>query len=191
MAQSFQNVQELIQDSFVPMVAVLCSEEAERVTNKNHLSFSELLRPFCRLTSEGHIRDPNNQLHVVKNLRICVSSVTSGSSAPSATLSPAQGRVLGDVVSSCQLHEGALTSAITAGDYDLSVSATTPWFESYRENFLQSMPASDHEFLNHYLACILPQQSSSASSAALEPLLRSRRCPLLPPCSTFLLDVHV
>lgn len=34
-------------------------------------------------------------------------------------------------------------------------AATTPWFESYRENFLQSMPASDHEFLNHYLACIL------------------------------------
>uniref|UniRef100_H3CNW1 Trafficking protein particle complex subunit 8 n=1 Tax=Tetraodon nigroviridis TaxID=99883 RepID=H3CNW1_TETNG len=161
MAQSFQNVQELIQDSFVPMVAVLCSEEAERVTNKNHLSFSELLRPFCRLTSEGHIRDPNNQLHVVKNLRICVSSVTSGSSAPSATLSPAQGRVLGDVVSSCQLHEGALTSAITAGDYDLSVSATTPWFESYRENFLQSMPASDHEFLNHYLACSLLVVSST------------------------------
>lgn len=74
----------------------------------------------------GHIRDPNNQLHVVKNLRICVSSVTSGSSAPSATLSPAQGRVLGDVVSSCQLHEGALTSAITAGDYDLSVSGRKP-----------------------------------------------------------------
>lgn len=58
MAQSFQNVQELIQDSFVPMVAVLCSEEAERVTNKNHLSFSELLRPFCRLTSEGKSRSP-------------------------------------------------------------------------------------------------------------------------------------
>lgn len=33
--------------------------------------------------------------------------------------------------------------------------ATTPWFEAYRENFLQSMPASEHEFLNHYLACIL------------------------------------
>jgi hypothetical protein len=34
-------------------------------------------------------------------------------------------------------------------------AATTPWFEAYRESFLQSMPASDHEFLNHYLACIL------------------------------------
>uniref|UniRef100_A0A674PQB4 Trafficking protein particle complex subunit 8 n=1 Tax=Takifugu rubripes TaxID=31033 RepID=A0A674PQB4_TAKRU len=172
MAQSFQNVQELIQDSFVPMVAVLCSEEAERVTNKNNLNFAELLRPFCRLTSEGHIRDPNNQLHIVKNLRICVNNVMTSSSAPSATLSQAQCRVLHDVVSSCQPHEGAVSNVVTAGDYDLSVTgknwfrllklATTPWFESYRENFLKSMPASDHEFLNHYLACLLVVSSTEA-----------------------------
>lgn len=53
MAQCVQSVQEFVQDSFVPMVAVLCSEEAERVTRKNKLGFAELLRPFCRLTSEG------------------------------------------------------------------------------------------------------------------------------------------
>lgn len=53
MAQCAQSVQEFIQDSFVPMVAVLCSEEAEKVTRRNGLSFPELLRPFCRLTSEG------------------------------------------------------------------------------------------------------------------------------------------
>uniref|UniRef100_A0A8C3I810 Trafficking protein particle complex subunit 8 n=1 Tax=Chrysemys picta bellii TaxID=8478 RepID=A0A8C3I810_CHRPI len=85
MAQCVQSVQEFIQDSFVPLVAALCSEEAERLTRKNNLGFSELVKPFCRLTSE----------------------------------------------------------------------ATTPWFESYRESFLQSMPASDHEFLNHYVACML------------------------------------
>lgn len=56
MAQTFQYVLEFIQDSFVPMVAVLCSEEAERVTRKNNLNFAELLRPFCRLTSEGKNR---------------------------------------------------------------------------------------------------------------------------------------
>lgn len=74
----------------------------------------------------GHIRDPNNQLHMVKNLRICVNNVTTSSSTPLATLSPAQGRVLSDVVSSCQPHEGAVTSAITAGDYDLSVTGKKP-----------------------------------------------------------------
>lgn len=162
MAQCVQSVQEFVQDSFVPMVAVLCSEEAERVTRKNNLNFAELLRPFCRLTSEGHIRDPNNQVQVVKNMRICVNNVVTSPSPASAALSPAQRRLLNEVVLSCQPQEGAVSSAISAGDYDLNFSATTPWFEAYRENFLQSMPASDHEFLNHYLACLLVVSSTEA-----------------------------
>ncbi|KAM3619618.1 uncharacterized protein V6R79_010941 [Siganus canaliculatus] len=165
MAQCVQSVQEFVQDSFVPMVGVLCSEEAVRVTRKNNLNFAELLRPFCRLTSEGHIRDPNNQLQVVKNLRICINNVVTSLSAASAALSPAQCRLLNEVVLSCQPQEGAVTSMIAAGDYDLSVSATTPWFEAYRESFLQSMPASEHEFLNHYLACLLVVSSTEAVPA--------------------------
>ncbi|XP_041791493.1 trafficking protein particle complex subunit 8 [Chelmon rostratus] len=162
MAQCAQSVQEFVQDSFVPMVAVLCSEEAEKVTRKNNLNFAELLRPFCRLTSEGHIRDPNNQVQVVKNLRICVNNVVTTPNTASASLSPTQCRLLNEVVLSCQPQESTVTNMITAGDYDLNFSATTPWFETYRENFLQSMPASDHEFLNHYLACLLVVSSTEA-----------------------------
>ncbi|XP_028258909.1 trafficking protein particle complex subunit 8 [Parambassis ranga] len=162
MAQCVQSVQEFVQDSFVPMVAVLCTEEAERVTRKNNLNFAELLRPFCRLTSEGHIRDPNSQVQVVKNLRICVNNVTTSPSPTGATVSPAQRRLLNEVVLSCQPQEGAVTNVMTAGDYELNFTATTPWFEAYRENFLRSMPASDHEFLNHYLACLLVVSSTEA-----------------------------
>ncbi|KAI2651856.1 Trafficking protein particle complex subunit 8 [Labeo rohita] len=185
MAQCVQSVQEFIQDSFVPMVAVLCSEDAERVTRKNNLSFPELLRPFCRLTSEGHLRDPNNQVVVVKGLRI---SVTGINTRPPQT--PELQRLLSQAVSVCQPPEGSPANVITAGDYDLNISdrtvkasvpwysdwketltqlssskyytATTPWFETYRENFLQSMPASEHEFLNHYLACMLVVSSREA-----------------------------
>lgn len=159
MAQCVLSVHEFIQDSFVPMIAVLCSGEAERVTRKNNLNFAELLRPFCRLTSEGHIRDPNNQLQTVKNLRICVSNVVTSSST-SASVGPSQNRLLSEVVFSCQPQEGAQATVTRTGDYNLSLSVTTPWFEAYRENFLQSMPASDHEFLNHYLACLLVVSST-------------------------------
>uniref|UniRef100_A0A8C5A9U0 Trafficking protein particle complex subunit 8 n=1 Tax=Gadus morhua TaxID=8049 RepID=A0A8C5A9U0_GADMO len=162
MAQCVQSVQEFIQDSFVPMVAVLCSEDAEKVTRKNNLNFAELLRPFCRLTSEGHIRDPNNQVQPVKNLRISVNNVCTRPAPATGSLSPAQRRLLGEVVSSIQPPEGVTANIITAGDHDLSFNATTPWFEAYRESFLQSMPASDHEFLNHYLACLLVVSSSEA-----------------------------
>ncbi|XP_051511754.1 trafficking protein particle complex subunit 8-like isoform X2 [Myxocyprinus asiaticus] len=157
MAQCVQSVQEFIQDSFVPMVAVLCSEDAERVTRKNNLSFPELLRPFCRLTSEGHLRDPNNQVVVVKGLRI---SVTGINTRPPQTTE--LHRLLSQAVSVCQPPEGSPANVITAGDYDLNISATTAWFETYRENFLQSMPASEHEFLNHYLACMLVVSSREA-----------------------------
>ncbi|KAK7150553.1 hypothetical protein R3I93_011711 [Phoxinus phoxinus] len=185
MAQCVQSVQEFIQDSFVPMVAVLCSEDAETVTRKNNLTFPELLRPFCRLTSEGHLRDPNNQVVVVKGLRI---SVTGVNTRPPQT--PELERLLSQAVSVCQPPEGSPANVISAGDYDLNISdrtvkasvpwysdwketltqlssskyytATTPWFETYRENFLQSMPASEHEFLSHYLACMLVVSSHEA-----------------------------
>ncbi|KAF6714900.1 Trafficking protein particle complex subunit 8 [Oryzias melastigma] len=162
MAQCVQSVQEFLQDSFVPMVAVLCSKEADRVSRKNKLSFPELLRPFCRLLSEGHIRDPNNQLQTVKNLRICVNAVNTNPVSSPAVLSPAQYRQLGEVVSSCQPLEGAAATTFKTGDYNLNLSVTTPWFEAYRESFLQSMPASEHEFLNHYLACLLVVSSTEA-----------------------------
>ncbi|KAI5279130.1 Trafficking Protein Particle Complex Subunit 8 [Manis pentadactyla] len=157
MAQCVQSVQELIPDSFVPCVAALCSDEAERLTRLNHLSFAELLRPFCRLTSEVHMRDPNNQLHIIKNLKIAVSNIVTQAPQPGAIR-----KLLNDVVSGSQPAEGLVANVITAGDYDLNISATTPWFESYRETFLQSMPASDHEFLNHYLACMLVASSCEA-----------------------------
>ncbi|XP_020783321.2 trafficking protein particle complex subunit 8 isoform X2 [Boleophthalmus pectinirostris] len=161
MAQCVQSVQELVQDSFTPMVAVLCSAEAERVSRRNRLSFAELLRPFCRLTSEGHIRDPNNAVLQVKGLRISVTSLSPSLKAPSSSLTPAQRSTLHHIVLSSQPPEGALSS-ITAGDYQLSFTGTTPWFEAYREAFLQTMPSSDHEFLNHYLACLLVVSSSEA-----------------------------
>ncbi|XP_032875370.1 trafficking protein particle complex subunit 8 isoform X1 [Amblyraja radiata] len=178
MAQCVQSVQEFIQDTFVPMVAVLCSEAADGSTRKNNLSFAELVRPFCRLTSEVHMRDPNNQSHVIKNLRISVTSIVT--QPPQQTTIR---KLLSEVVSASQPAEGLVANVITAGDYDLNISdrsvkasvpwynnwkdtltqlssskfyaATTPWFEAYREYFFQSMPPSDHEFLHHYLACML------------------------------------
>ncbi|XP_063155300.1 trafficking protein particle complex subunit 8 isoform X2 [Candoia aspera] len=185
MAQRVQSVQEFLQDSFVPLVAALCSEEAERITRKNNLGFCELVKPFCRLTSEVHMRDPNNQLHVIKNLKIAVNNISTQPPQPGTVR-----KLLNDVVTLSQPAEGLLANVITAGDYDLNISdhsvkasvpwysswkdtlmglntstfysATTPWFEAYRESFLQSMPASDHEFLNHYVACMLVVSSSES-----------------------------
>lgn len=130
MAQCLLSVHEFLQDSFIPQVAALCSDEAEKLARKNQLSFCELVRPFCRLSTEVHMRDPNNQLHVIKNLKIAVNNIVT-----QPPLQAAIRKLLNDVVASNQPAEGLAPNVITAGDYDLNISATTPWFESYRESF--------------------------------------------------------
>lgn len=70
----------------------------------------------------GHIRDPNNQVQVVKNMRISVNNVATSPNIASAALSPAQRRLLNEVVLSSQPQEGTVASVITAGDYDLNFS---------------------------------------------------------------------
>ncbi|EPQ12113.1 LanC-like protein 3 [Myotis brandtii] len=86
-------------------------------TRLNHLSFAELLKPFTRLTSEVHMRDPNNQLHIIKNLKIAVSNIITQPPQPGAIR-----KLLSDVVSGSQLADGLVANVITAGDYDLNIS---------------------------------------------------------------------
>jgi len=64
-----------------------------------------------------HMRDPNNQLHIIKNLKIAVNNII--------THPPQHGairKLLNDVVSISQPAEGLVANVITAGDYDLNIS---------------------------------------------------------------------
>ena len=40
------------------------------------------------------------------------------------------------------------------GDYDLEICRTTPWYDAFREAFLQVQWPVDTEFLRHFLACV-------------------------------------
>lgn len=87
---------------------------------------------FLISCSIGHFRDPNNQLQVVKNMRICVNNIVTNLNALSATLTPAQCQLLSDTVFCSQPQEGAVSNMIMAGDYNLNVSGkdqtfSDPW----------------------------------------------------------------
>lgn len=69
----------------------------------------------------GHFRDPNNQLQVVKNLRISVNSIVTNVNVLPAALTPAQCQLLSDTVYSSQPHEGAASNVVITGDYNLNV----------------------------------------------------------------------
>lgn len=58
----------------------------------------------------------------MKNLRISVNNLMTSPNAVSGALSAAQRRLLNEVVLSCQAQEGAVSSVVTAGDYQLNFS---------------------------------------------------------------------
>lgn len=151
MALCKQTAHEFIQNTFSPAVAVLCSPDAEVLCQKNNLTFVELVQPFCRLTTEVHIRDPNNIPHTIKNLKITMRDMNM--QLPQAVTAR---KMMNDVVASTQpqLAEGGRGNVVTFGSYDLQLSASTPWYEAYRDTFLKVLPPSDHEFLSHCLSCI-------------------------------------
>lgn len=72
---------------------------------------------FSGLAPAGHLRDPNNQIVVVKGLRISVTGVNTRP-AHSTELD----RLLSQAVSACQPPDGPAANVITAGDYDLNIS---------------------------------------------------------------------
>ncbi|KAK2556882.1 Trafficking protein particle complex subunit 8 [Acropora cervicornis] len=128
MAQCTQSAHEFIQSAFCPMVAVMCSEDAEKICQKNNLSFVEMVRPFCHLTSEAHIRDPSGVIHPVKNWRIRLVEM-------SATHPPQHvvNKLLSEVVSRTQ----PINTDPNSYTPEVQVKASTPWFEAFRDCFFQ------------------------------------------------------
>lgn len=164
MAQCKQNAQEFVQNTFNPHVAVLCSADAEVLCQKNNLTFVELVQPFCRLTSEVHIRDPNNVPHTIKHLKITMRDMSY--MLPSQNVAR---KILNDIVAGAQpqLVEGNRGNVVSVGDYDLQLTSSTPWFEAYREKFLHMLPPSDHEFLNHCLGCVFVVSSGHSDPLSM------------------------
>lgn len=74
----------------------------------------------------GHFRDPNNQLQAVKNLRISVNNIVTNVNVLPAALTPAQSQLLSDTVYSSQPQEGAASTVVLTGDYNLNVCGKDP-----------------------------------------------------------------
>lgn len=49
---------------------------------------------------------------------------------------------------------------LLSGDQKIEVPSSTPWFEAWRETFLQVQFPADHEFTKHYLGCVVVVSSA-------------------------------
>lgn len=147
MANLTLTFQEFIQNSFCPLVATMCSPLVGPTCQKNNLTFTELIQPFCILSTEAYIKDPSGTSIPVKNLRIRVKDVHSQPPQP-----PVARKLLNEAASS---GINDRTTSFEICGISLDIPCSFPWFESWRETFLQVQFPSDHEFIKHYLACIL------------------------------------
>ncbi|KAF4524659.1 hypothetical protein B566_EDAN012241, partial [Ephemera danica] len=155
-----QPVVELVQSAFPPLVAALVSPQAEAACRKNNLNFVEMLQPFCNLPSDAHIRDPSGALLPIRpGLRLTLQYASWEPPAP-----PVARKWLNEAAS----LPANLTANITVdiGGREVQVPSSTPWFDAWRNVFLQVQYPSDHEFLKHYLACIIVVSSEEVDPVA-------------------------
>ncbi|XP_039278190.1 trafficking protein particle complex subunit 8 [Nilaparvata lugens] len=146
---------DFIQNSFCPLIATFCSPKVDQTCRKNNLSFTELVQPFCKIGSEAYVQDSTGSSITVKNLRLNLIDVHSQPPQPTKAR-----KLLNDSVS-LVTNERLTTCEI--GSLLLEVPTAFPWFESWRETFLQVQFPSDHEFLKHYLGCILVVSSKESN----------------------------
>lgn len=89
----------------------------KRLIYDTYLNSVILLNKSSSFSFLVHMRDPNNQLHIIKNLKIAVNNIITHPPQPGAIR-----KLLHDVVSVSQPAEGLVANVITAGDYDLNIS---------------------------------------------------------------------
>ncbi|KAL3290126.1 hypothetical protein HHI36_023491 [Cryptolaemus montrouzieri] len=157
MANCKQSPQEFIKTAFIPQIAVICSPQAEQCCEKNNLSFVELLQPFCKLNNDIYCKDHNGVNTIIKNFKLRILDVKH---RPPQTMLAR--KLLNLAVSEYTQPRSEL---FPIANYNLEIPMSTPWFEEWRETFLQVQYPSDHEYTKHFLACILVVSSNDSNPA--------------------------
>lgn len=147
MAQCKLTPREFISNTFSPQIAAVCTAAADVTCQKNNLSFVELLQPFCKLNTEGFFKDPQGNTVTIRNLRLSIQDVNAHPPEPILAR-----KMLNEAVSTSMCEH---TTVIHTGTVDLDIPISVPWFEAWREMFLNVQFPSDHEFTRHFLACMI------------------------------------
>ncbi|KAK9497990.1 hypothetical protein O3M35_003881 [Rhynocoris fuscipes] len=143
--------QDFIQYTFQPMIAVLCSDAVERTCKKNNLNFVDMIKPFTKIAVDGQLKDPSGAMVPIKNLRVSFTDVkTKPPPLPVA-------RSYFNQVINCFIHDR--TSTVNVGGYELDIPICAPWYDAWRDTFLQVQYPADHEFTKHYIGALLVASS--------------------------------
>lgn len=102
-----------------------------------------------------HYKDTNGVVVTIRNFKLSFLEVTTR--PPQTTLAR---KYLNAAVSDAPAPR---VQDLNVGDRHLEIPLTAPWFEAWRETFLQVQYPSDHEYTKHFLACLLVVSSADAN----------------------------
>ncbi|KAL6061543.1 Trafficking protein particle complex 8, partial [Balamuthia mandrillaris] len=160
---------DLIRRTFVPVVLVICSEEAEKLCARNNRTLVELLDcvPFPPL--QASIKAANDKVYQPRDFQFRFVELSHYSKSREVIA-----QELFDIVadrSAADLDhygEGSFYKIRDRTDVPFFIKAgkgqePTPWFINYRKHFLNSIGFHDHhEYFDYPIACVFAISSAEA-----------------------------
>ena len=164
-------------------VLVLPSPPLEQLMAKNHLTFTELLKPFGQpplLSSAMHFRTPNRSQYQLK--RWGVRFVATHEMEPMQ--GPLTEKWLDSVLASHPIPKSRQTDGIRSPDdvpaFTKSTPDPVPWYTRYRADMLSSLRFSEQELLDQPLGVMIAVSGTEGLAATQwVEMCRSNR--VLPP----------
>lgn len=102
----------------------------------------------------GQIRDVNNTLHTLSQLRLSVRDITWKPLPPVLAK-----RLLAEAVSNYSTNDCRITVTTLTGK-SLEINSGSPWFDSWREALWSCLEMTEHDFTRHYISTFLVVSSS-------------------------------
>ncbi|BES90674.1 Trafficking protein particle complex 8, partial [Nesidiocoris tenuis] len=154
MATTKTTPHEFIQQTLAPLIAVASSQGVEEISRKNNLDFVTLLQPFSKSTVEGVIRDPSGApVTIQPRVNFC----------DIKTRPPPVNIARSYFNDALNAHIYERTEPFKCGNMTIEIPQSTPWFDAWRNTYLQVQSPSDHEFTKHYVGCLIMVSSLDAS----------------------------
>lgn len=166
---------QLVEKTFVPTVIVRTTPAVENACQKNNLSFIDMLRPYEVINKELYTRTVKEyESYAIRNFRIRFKmldelSAEYGKDADSAVLQQTEkikkeralDNFLQRVVSESYVPNNDDPFVVPKVENEEKLQKQmkqginfTPWFDRYREEYLNSFYLSDHETWDHPVACV-------------------------------------
>ncbi|CAK9294710.1 unnamed protein product [Gordionus sp. m RMFG-2023] len=191
MAKCDSTARDFVLSVFSSNIAILCTHDVEILSQKNKLTFVEMLQKFSQLPLEAQIKDPNGNVLNIQNFYMKFIEMKNQCIQPliaKKLLNEAVSKYITNVnaddtisIESIMQKDTNITefsnapfiektilsqNKINCGIYKIMYPLCTPWFDDYRNTFFHVMLCSEHEYLRHFIACIFVVSSNSTDPLA-------------------------